>query len=379
MKLNEVVQMPFDGRYALLMMSLFSIYIGFIYNEFFSIPMDIFGTNWTPVDPTGINSTEMVRKDDKWTYPFGVDPMWKGSPNELDYYNSFKMKFAIILGICQMSLGVFLSAFNAWQQKPMMKWLNILTQFIPQIVFLWSIFGYMCVLIVIKWSTNWDNHGGAPDLILNVIINMFLSPGKGPQGPAYLNGQTELQHFLIAIALIAIPIMLLVKPLWIRRDHYQSHHVRLVEHDEEQPSSSHGHGGGHGGGHEHGEEFDFGEIMIHQIIHTIEYILGAISNTASYLRLWALSLAHSELSTVFWDRVFIGQVLGGNPVLAFVGFAVWAAATFAVLLVMETLSAFLHALRLHWVEFQNKFYLGDGIRFRPFSYTRVLSGEEDEA
>jgi V-type H+-transporting ATPase subunit a len=45
-KLNEIVQMPFDGRYALLMMSLFSIYIGFIYNEFFSIPMDIFGTNW---------------------------------------------------------------------------------------------------------------------------------------------------------------------------------------------------------------------------------------------------------------------------------------------------------------------------------------------
>ena len=42
-KLGDITEMIFGGRYVIMMMALFSIYTGLIYNEFFSVPFELFG------------------------------------------------------------------------------------------------------------------------------------------------------------------------------------------------------------------------------------------------------------------------------------------------------------------------------------------------
>jgi V-type H+-transporting ATPase subunit a len=126
---QQMVKTCFDGRYLLLLMALGAIYCGALYNEVFSVPLDIFGSRWQYFE--GEQFAE-------WTnpgiaYPFGVDPAWKGAKNELLYYNSIKMKLSIIFGVTHMVFGILLSALNGiYFKKPY----NIWFEFVPQLCFM---------------------------------------------------------------------------------------------------------------------------------------------------------------------------------------------------------------------------------------------------
>ncbi|KAK4835598.1 hypothetical protein QYF36_011808 [Acer negundo] len=366
-KLGDIMEMTFGGRYVIMMMSLFSIYTGLIYNEFFSVPFELFGRSaYACRDLSCRDSTTMGLIKVRDTYPFGVDPVWHGTRSELPFLNSLKMKMSILIGVSQMNLGILLSYFNASFFRNNV---NIWFQFVPQLIFLNSLFGYLSLLIIMKWCT-----GSEADLY-HVMIYMFLSPTDELGENQLFPGQKTAQLVLLLLALVSVPWMLFPKPFLLKKQHenrHQGESYALIQSTDDSLQSETNHNS-HGHGH---EEFEFSEVFVHQLIHTIEFVLGAVSNTASYLRLWALSLAHSELSSVFYEKVLMLAYGYNNIMILIVGIIVFVLATIGVLLVMETLSAFLHALRLHWVEFQNKFYEGDGYKFLPFAFALLQDEEE---
>uniref|UniRef100_A0A8D2ZGR3 V-type proton ATPase subunit a n=1 Tax=Scophthalmus maximus TaxID=52904 RepID=A0A8D2ZGR3_SCOMX len=390
---NEMFNMVFAGRYIILLMGIFSIYTGIIYNDCFSKSLNMFGSGWSvrPMfGPKGANWTfEMLDSNAvlqldpavpgvfNGPYPLGIDPIWNVATNKLTFLNSFKMKMSVILGVIHMVFGVSLSLFNhLYFKKP----LNIFLGFIPEIVFMTSLFGYLVLLVFYKW-TAYDafTSKDAPSLLIH-FINMCLFNYNDPTNKPLYRGQMGIQILLVLIALACVPCMLIVKTMVLRRQHLWKKHLvfltkRNIHKDVTVPMVSvlsvlpvii---------------QFDFGDVAVHQAIHTIEYCLGCISNTASYLRLWALSLAHAQLSEVLWSMVMhlgLSSRSGGGFFGLAIIFSAFATLTVAILLIMEGLSAFLHALRLHWVEFQNKFYCGQGFKFVPFSFESILEGRFDE-
>ncbi len=79
-----------------------------------------------------------------------MDPVWFRSEEQLlSFTNNFKMKLAVIFAVIQMSMGIIMKGLNAlhFRQK-----LDFLFEFIPQLVLLFVLFGWMDILIIGKWT-----------------------------------------------------------------------------------------------------------------------------------------------------------------------------------------------------------------------------------
>ncbi|KAL7986694.1 hypothetical protein Chor_012977 [Crotalus horridus] len=249
---DEIMKMVFQGRYIILLMGLFSIYTGLIYNDCFSKSLVIFssgwhvsqmpGMDWSKADSTNPSVTLNPNATGVFTgpYPFGIDPM-------------ILQKFLIAVAV-----------------------LSVLVLFFGKPLYLY-----------------WLNNGSQ-------------SFGSYRKGYRLVRKESEEEIALLATCEMEEG----TSPLNNR-------------HKTEE------------------KEEDVGIVELSEVLWAMVMKLGLHMDAAYGILLLV------PLSALF-------MIL-----------------TVLILLIMEGLSAFLHAVRLHWVEFQNKFYTGDGYKFTPFSFQDI--------
>ena len=101
-------------------------------------------------------------------------------------------------------------------KRPIDIWAN----FVPQMIFLQSIFGYLVVCIIYKWTVNWSDPSITiePPSLLNMLINMFIRPGTVKEKEQLYRGQGFVQTILLLLAAICVPWMLCTKPYFVWKE-----------------------------------------------------------------------------------------------------------------------------------------------------------------
>lgn len=96
-------------------------------------------------------------------------------------------------------------------------------------------------------------------------------------------------------------------------------------------------------------------------LYALYGVTGYIGDLVSYSRLMALGMAGASISVAF------NTIIGSIPFIARVTLGILVAAAMHLLnLFLSMLGAYVHGLRLQYVEFFGKFYEGGGRKFTPF-------------
>lgn len=148
---NDMFELVFMGRYIIFLQSCFAIITGFLYNDFFALAFNCFGSKFKwglSGGPGSGQFTANTTNGKSPVYYFGMDPYWHWSDNSMIFLNSYKMKLSVIVGVMQMIFGLIVKLINFCNAK---KWDRIITVWIPEFFFMVSFFGYMVFCIVYKW------------------------------------------------------------------------------------------------------------------------------------------------------------------------------------------------------------------------------------
>ena len=120
-----------------------------------------------------------------------------------------------------------------------------------------------------------------------------------------------------------------------------------------------------------------GGKVVNGIYETYGTVVGFVSDAISYVRLFALGLATFIIAMVI--NTMAGLVRGIAPVIGILAMLIVLVVGHTFNIAINLLGAFVHPLRLEFVEFFGKFYDDGGREFKPLGVeSKIVMIEEKE-
>jgi V/A-type H+-transporting ATPase subunit I len=267
-----------------------------------------------------------------------IEPLWPifahsvaGIDNA--YRDAHMLKLSIEVGAIHISLGIFLNLYNKLKHKEYKSAITAATYLILYLGFINLIFG-------VSYNTIGDWFSSSGNVYLWIpIVGIGYGTGNNGVYPAL-----PVSPLIFSIGLFILPLIIMAI-------------------------------------------FSFMGGM-DNIVILLENVIGIISHTVSYARIFALNTVHVILSSVFMELPAVIMItfpalelfgveiiphefiINGAHVSASIPLLGAIIGTIIVGM-LEGLLGFMHTLRLHYVEWFSKFYHAGGIEFKPFRAKRL--------